>query len=239
MAGDTHTGAAGHTLILVPARGGSKGIPRKNIKPLAGRPLIHYTLEVGRELEEEGVGTLCVSTDDGEIRRTAEDFGVEVPFLRPARLATDEAGSHEVILHALDWYAGERGREFGRVILLQPTSPFRTAEHVRRALELWDEEVEMVASVTETDANPYYVLFEENERGWLEPSKEGDFRRRQDAPEVWELNGAVYVMRTDALRRAAPSQFTRVRKMVMDRRSSLDLDTPLDWTIAECLAGDE
>lgn len=226
------------SLILVTARGGSKGVPGKNIKPLAGKPLIEYTLEVGRELVEEGEGVLCVSTDSEDIRAVAEDFGVEVPFLRPSRLAADDSGSYEVILHALDWWEEKRGRRFDRLILLQPTSPFRTAEHVRRALALWSADIEMVVSVTRAEANPYYDLFEENERGWLEPSKRGDFRRRQDAPPVWEFNGAVYVMSVAALREGPPSRFRRVKKMVMDRRSSLDIDTPLDWEIAECLAGE-
>lgn len=220
------------SLILIPARGGSRGIPEKNIKPLGGKPLIHYTLEVAQKLKQEG--TVCVSTDSREIKHVVEAFGMDVPFLRPLRLAGDQAGSYEVVLHALDFYE-KQNREFDKVILLQPTSPFRTEYHVRQALEAYRPEIDMVISVKKASANPYFVLFEENSDGFLEPSKQGDFNRRQDCPEVYELNGAVYIMNVDSLRSHPPRRFKHVRKFIMDPESSMDLDTPLDWDIAECL----
>lgn len=217
-------------LAVIPARGGSKGIPRKNIKPLLGKPLIGYTLEAAREVfpDEE----ICVSTDDPEIKAYVEDCGLEVPFMRPARLSGDTTGRREVLLHALRHYR-EKGERPEAVVMLQPTSPLRQARHIREAMAVYTPELEMVASVMETDANPYYVLFEENSEGFLEPSKEGHFERRQDCPRVWQLNGAVYVVNPEALRERHHHQFRKTKKYVMDRVSSVDVDTMFDWHVAE------
>lgn len=217
-------------LAIIPARGGSKGVPGKNIRSLGGRPLIHYTLEAARDCFDDG--HILVSTDDEEIRQTVEETGLKVPFLRPQRLATDRTPMRDVLLHALEWSERE-GYSPDVAVLLQPTSPFRTACHIREALELWDPDLEMIGSVKETEANPYYVLFEENERGFLEPVKEGHFTSRQECPKVWELNGAIYILCTDALRERPKEEFTRVRKFVMDRYSSHDIDTEVDWYAAE------
>ncbi|MDZ7771581.1 MAG: acylneuraminate cytidylyltransferase family protein [Balneolaceae bacterium] len=217
-------------LAVIPARGGSKGIPRKNIRPLLGKPLIGYTLEAAREVFRDG--EICLSTDDPEIRDYAESRGLDVPFLRPDRLATDSAGSREVLLHALDHYR-ERGEEPECLVMLQPTSPLRQARHIREAMDCWDPELDMVVSVKETDANPYYVLYEENEKGYLEPSKEGRFERRQDCPPVWQWNGAIYVINPQSLREGHHHRFRKIKKYVMDRISSVDIDSMADWHVAE------
>jgi len=219
-------------LYLIPARGGSKGIPHKNIKPLNGKPLILYTVEVARQLAKDD--DICVTTDDNEIIRVVEQTGLKVPFKRPDELATDTSGSYEVILHALNFYA-EKGIYYDVVVLMQPTSPFRSAQHVKEAIELYDPTLDMVVSVSESPANPYYTLFEENEHGFLTKSKTGTFTRRQDCPKVYEYNGAVYVMNANALREKPLSAFTHIKKYVMDRSLSIDLDTPLDWKFAEFL----
>ncbi len=219
-------------LYLIPARGGSKGIPHKNIKSLNGKPLILYTVEVARRLA--GDADICVSTDDDEIIRVVEQAGLKVPFKRPDELATDTSGSYEVILHALDFYA-QKGVKYDVVVLLQPTSPFRTAEHVKEAIELYKPSLDMVVSVCEAAANPYYTLFEENEKGYLARSKTGNFVCRQDCPKVYEYNGAIYVMNVRSLREKALAAFTNIKKYVMPRELSIDLDTPLDWKFAEFL----
>ena len=224
-------------LFLIPARGGSKGLPRKNILPLAGRPMICYTLDAAIGALEEG-DELCVSTDDEEIIQVVEDFGIKVPFLRPIELASDIAGSEEVIRHALDWYYS-KGLDFDVVVLLQVTSPLRNAQHVREALELWTPKIDMVVSVKETDANPYYVLFEENENGFLRKSKEGEFTRRQECPPVYELNGATYIINVRSLKEKEMQSFTRVKKIVMNQLTSIDIDTEMDWRIAEFLMNDD
>lgn len=220
------------TLVLILARGGSKGVPGKNIKILGGKPLIQHTIDAARELftDEE----ILVSTDDPNIKAVVEATGLKVPFLRPAELATDTAGSHEVMLHALDYYERSHG-PVDCLILLQPTSPFRTAKHIKEALALYDATMDMVVSVKETQANPYYVLREENEQGWLQPSKPVVATRRQDVPTVYEINGAIYIIKVAALRQAKLSAFTKVKKYVMGERASHDIDTPLDWAFAEVL----
>ena len=221
------------TLYLIPARGGSKGIPHKNIKPLNGKPLILYSVEVARQLADDT--NICVTTDDDAIIRVVEEAGLNVPFKRPAELATDTSGSYELILHALDFYE-QKGVIYDVVVLFQPTSPFRTAQHVKEAMALYDDSLDMVVSVSESAANPYYSLFEENENGFLDKSKKGNFTRRQDCPKVYEYNGAIYVMNVKSLREKSLSEFVKIRKYEMSRELSIDLDTPLDWEFAEFLS---
>lgn len=219
-------------LVIIPARGGSKGVPGKNIKLLEGKPLIQYTLEAARALFPDS--QICVSTDDIKIKQVVESLGLSVPFIRPAELATDTAGTQEVLIHALHYYQAQ-GYFADTIILLQATSPFRTAQHIKEALALFNKECEMVVSVKETKANPYYVLREENQEGWLVKSKEGTFTRRQDCPKVYELNGAIYIITVDALLSKGLSALERVRKYEMDELTSHDIDTLFDWRIAEVI----
>lgn len=222
------------SLVIIPARGGSKGIPRKNIKPFMGKPLIHYAIDVARSIVDDE--DICVSTDDDEIIETVQDYGLKVPFKRPDHLATDTCGTDDVLLHALNHYE-QKGVEYDNIILLQCTSPFRTANHVKEALRLYTHDCDMVVSVTEAKANPYYNCFEESEEGYLKVSKgSGDIHRRQDCPKVWEYNGAVYIINTASLKKEALSKFGKVLKYEMDAIHSIDLDTPLDWEIAELIA---
>lgn len=220
-------------LFLIPARGGSKGIPGKNIKPFAGKPLLYYAIDTARELTADE--NICLSTDADDIIRAAEAYNLSVPFKRPNYLATDQVGSYEVIRHAVDFYA-QQGKRPDAVVLLQPTSPFRTAHHVKEAMDLYSDAVDMVVSVNESKANPYYTLFEETSEGYLEHAKTGNFARRQDCPTVYEYNGAVYVINTTSLEQMPLNQFKKIKKYVMSAEDSIDLDTPLDWEIAELLA---
>lgn len=220
-------------LVIIPARGGSKGIPHKNIKPLAGKPLIHYTIDVARQIVANE--DICVSTDDPEIIQCVEDYGLKVPFVRPSELATDTAGTYEVLLHALKYYE-QQGKTYDVVILLQNTSPFRTSEQVKEALALYNSNLDMVVSVKECSANPYYCVFEENTEGFLNICKgNGNITRRQDAPKVYEYNGAIYVINPKSLKEMPLYKFTKRIKYVMDEKSSLDLDTMNDWHMAELL----
>ena len=221
-------------LVVIPARGGSKGIPHKNIKPLAGKPLIHYTIDVARQIVADE--DICVSTDDSEIIQCVEDYGLKVPFVRPEELATDTAGTYEVLLHALNFYE-QQGKQYDVVLLLQNTSPFRTAKQVKEALALYQSDVDMVVSVKECSANPYYCVFEENQEGYLKICKgNGQITRRQDAPKVYEYNGAIYVINPQSLKQMTLNKFSRRIKYVMDEQSSLDLDTMNDWKMAELIA---
>lgn len=220
-------------LVIIPARGGSKGIPHKNIKPLNGKPLIYYTIDEAREIV--GDDDICVSTDDPEIIKCVEDYGLKVPFVRPEELATDTAGTYEVLLHALSFYE-KQGRRYDVVLLLQNTSPFRKAEQIREALELYTPDVDMVVSVKECASNPYYCVFEEDKNGYLHVCKgDGNFFRRQDAPKVYEYNGAIYIMKAETLKTTHMHKIQKRVKYVMDELSSFDLDTMTDWIIAESI----
>lgn len=220
-------------LYIIPARGGSKGIPRKNIKLLHGKPLIEYTIDVARELTTDD--NICVSTDDDEIIKVVEDYGLKVPFKRPALLATDTAGTYEVLLHALSYYE-QQGKKYDVVVLLQTTTPFRNSSHIKEALSLYSSDIDMVVTVKEVSANPYYNCFEEDKNGFLTLSKKGgNYIRRQDAPKTWEYNGGVYVINPCSLLKNPLHKFTKVVKSEMDARSSVDLDSPLDWDFAELI----
>jgi N-acylneuraminate cytidylyltransferase len=219
-------------LIIIPARGGSKGVPGKNIKLLNGIPLIHYTIKAAQKLFDNAL--ICVSTDDEEIKKVAEQTSLVVPFLRPKELASDSSGTYEVLMHAIEHFANN-GYEADTLILLQPTSPFRTSSHIEEALKIYSNEIDMVVSVKETRSNPYYVLFEEDENGYLKKSKDANFIRRQDCPKVWEYNGAIYIINNNSLKKKTLNQFTKVRKFVMDDFSSHDIDTLFDWEIAKTI----
>ena len=221
------------TLVIIPARGGSKGIPRKNIKPLNGKPLIHYTIDCARAICSDE--DICVSTDDAEIISVVEQYGLKVPFVRPSELATDTAGTYEVLLHALNFYE-KQGRHYDVVVLLQNTSPFRNAGQLKDALKLYNCNVDMVVSVKECAANPYYCVFEEDVDGYLHVCKgDGNIFRRQDAPKVYEFNGAIYIMNAETLKSTHMHKMQKRVKYVMDDLTSFDLDTMWDWQMAEAI----
>lgn len=217
-------------LVIIPARGGSKGLPDKNIKILGGKPLIHWTINEARKIFNDDV--ICVSTDSLKIKEIAEQTGLKVPFIRPKSIAKDTSTTREVILHAMKYYE-DNGYQPDTIILLQPTSPFRTEIHIREALKIYDNNLDMVVSVKETKSNPYFVLKEEDENQFLVPSKVSSITRRQDAPKVWELNGAIYIINVSRLKKNQVSHFKRVKKYVMNEADSLDIDTNFDWLFVE------
>lgn len=218
-------------LVIIPARGGSKGIPHKNVKELNGKPLICYSIDVARQLTTDE--NICVSTDDDVIIKVVEDYGLKVHFKRPAELATDNAGTNGVLLHALEFYE-KQGRKYDVVVLLQPTSPFREAKSLKEAVSLYTSDVDMVVSVKEAATNPYYNSFEEGAEGLLVISKgDGTIERRQDAPKVWEFNGSIYVINSTRLKEVGLPKLNRIRKYVMDDLHSIDIDSMFDWYMAE------
>lgn len=220
-------------LVIIPARGGSKGIPHKNIKLLNGKPLICYAIDNARSIVADE--NICVTTDDDEIIKVVEDYGLKVPFKRPDYLATDTCGSYEVLLHAYNFYR-ETGRDFKCIVLLQTTSPFCRPQFVSEALSLYRPEIDMVVSVKPATTNPYYNSFEEDKYGYLVISKgDGLYQRRQDCPKAFEYNGAIYVINPQSILKQNMGAFKKVVKFEMDEAHSLDLDTPIDWTIAEMM----
>jgi N-acylneuraminate cytidylyltransferase len=218
-------------LIVIPARGGSKGIPNKNIKLLAGKPLIHYSIEIAQQIVPNN--QIIVSTDSEAIKKISEQKGVKIENLRPENLASDIATTYDVLLHEIN-SVEKTGWKPKVLILLQPTSPFRKLDHVKGGIEKFKEgRIDLLVGVNKTSSNPYYTLYEENESGFLEQSKKSNFKRRQDCPTVWEINGALYIVNIEVLKQQSLSEIERRKGYEMDEYSSIDLDTPLDWIIAE------
>lgn len=217
-------------LYVIPARGGSKGIPHKNIKPLNGKPLIYYSIDVARLLTIDE--HICVSTDDEEIIKVVENYGLKVPFKRPDNIATDTSTTNDVLIHAINFYEA-KGDFYDVVVLLQPTSPLRKPTHVKDALDLYTNDMEMVVSVKESHASS--VLCSENEDGFLELCFNKFGKRRQDLKSYYEYNGAVYIINIKQLKEKGLSGFTKTKKYIMDEFSSIDIDIPLDWVIVESI----
>jgi CMP-N,N'-diacetyllegionaminic acid synthase len=220
------------TLVIIPARKGSKGVPNKNKKLLNGKPLIQYTIEAALELFPPE--NICISTDDSDIVSIANNLGVNVPFIRPSELSSDKSSSYDVLIHALNYYKNININPLN-IILLQATSPFRTSQQIEDAIKLYSNDLDMVVSVNKSKSNPYYNLFEENELGFLEKSKKSNFTRRQDCPDIYEYNGAIYIINVNSLKKQQLSEFSKVKKYIMDEYSSHDIDSQFDWDIAELL----
>ena len=221
-----------NALFLIPARGGSKGVPGKNIKLLHNKPLITYSIDIARTFAEDT--HICVSTDDDEIIKVTEDYGLKVMFKRPDELSHDHAGSYEVIKHAVEFYQDRF--DFDKVIMLQPTSPFRVKRHIEEAVNIYNDALDAVISVKESDANPYYTLLEENKEGYLERSKKSEFTRRQDIPKVYEANGSIYVINVASLPKYnSLYEFPKKKKYLMEKIYSVDIDDMLDWQFCEFL----
>lgn len=216
------------TLALIPARGGSKGILRKNIRAIAGKPLIAWTIEAA--LGAAGVSRVVVSTEDEEIAAIAREWGAEVPFLRPPEFATDEAPGIDPVLHAV-----EQLPEHDALILLQPTSPLRGADHIAAILRFAaDRDASSVVSVCAAAKHPGW-MYGMAPDGRLDPLLAADGARRQDLPPAFALNGAMYWIRRDTLLRGRVLVSEATLGFPMDAESSTDIDTPLDWRIAEFL----
>lgn len=219
-------------LGLVPARGGSKRLPGKNIRTLGDRPLIAWTLRAAQDS-----GVLCdvlVSTDAPAIADTARQWGGWVPWLRPAGLAGDTSTSVEVAVHALDWYEAERGPVDG-LMLLQPTSPFRHPDSIRRAAALFESgHGHPVVSLCPAASHPAWTF--RIEGGALVPylGWQALGRRAQDLEPAYTLNGAIYLVAPDTLRKQAAFVTEATLPLVMDDPAeSLDIDTASDWLLAE------
>jgi CMP-N-acetylneuraminic acid synthetase len=224
-----------NVLGLIPARGGSKGIPGKNIIPLRGKPLLAWTGEAARA--SRSLTRVVLSTDDPEIARVGRECGVEVPFLRPPELARDDTPSLDVAVHALQWLATHESWSADVLVLLQPTSPLRRAEHIDGALaELERSGADTVVSVVEVPHHfsPYKVLRLESGRlvdFWTEPT-DFDRHRRQNLPRLYARNGpAVLATRVAVLTSRRSFYGPHVAPYLMDEESSFDIDRPADLAL--------
>ena len=219
------------TLIIIPARAGSKGLPGKNIKPLGGKPLIAYTIEYAMQVKGAN-DVICVTTNDDDVIEIARNYLLDVPFKRPEELASDCASSNDVVIHALNYYESIN-QIFDAILLLQPTSPFRVQDDFDRLKELFSADCDMVVSVKKAKENPYFSIFEENTEGYLEKSKKGAYSTRQECPPVFAYNGSMYLIRVSSLKKSYLHGLSNIRKMIMPDERSVDIDTIQDWVVAE------
>jgi len=223
-----------HILGLIPARGGSKAIRKKNIALLAGKPLLAYTCEAA--LASRRLTRVLLNTDDPEIAEVGRACGVDAPFMRPADLAADDTPILPVIQHALGWLKEQQHYLADIVVLLQPTSPLRRAEHVDAAVDLLVESgADTVVSVVAVPLhfNPFSLMLLD-EQGYLTPFGAGPMiLRRQDKPRVYARNGpAILVIRRETIEQGK-LYGDRTLPYEMDAASSVDIDSPDDLALAE------
>lgn len=224
-------------LGLIPARGGSKGVPKKNIKPLLGKPLIGYTIEVAQN--SKLLNKTILSSDDQEIIDVSKKLGLEVPFVRPSELAGDKSTSIDVVVHALEHYKSI-GVDFDAVCLLQVTNPFRTKDFVDRAIKKFiDSKTDSLISVLEVphEFNPHWV-FEANGNQELKISTgEAEIiTRRQDLPKSYYRDGSIYITKTDVVLNEKSLYGKSIAYILGDESRHVNIDTLKDWEKAEHLA---
>ena len=225
-------------LGLIPARAGSKGIPGKNTRPLAGKPLIAYTIE--QALAAAGLAAVMVSTEDQDIASIAQHLGAEVPFLRSPELAADDTPTVPVILEVLREYE-KRQHRFDAVCLLQPTTPFRPSGLIDRAIaEFADSGADSLISVRPVphEFNPHWVFEPDPTSGYLKlaTGERSIIPRRQELPPAFHRDGAIYLVRTDLLIRSETLYGESIAFVVNDSPDFVNLDTMDDWHRAERIA---
>lgn len=219
------------------ARGGSKGLPGKNIKPLAGKPLIAHAIATARACPR--LETVIVSTDDPAIAAVAREHGAEVPFMRPAHLAQDNSPEWLAWQHAIDWFQRERG-DFDSFVSLPPTSPFRAVADVEACLDrLHDQpDTDIVITVRAAERSPWFNMVRLDPDGIarLVIAPNQGIARRQDAPPVYDITTVAYVARPAFVLSADRLFAGRVRTVQVPPERALDIDTPWDFRLAECIA---
>ena len=222
-------------LAIIPARGGSKGLPGKNIKELCGKPLVAWSIEQAKACSS--INRVVMSTDDDQIAEVAKKYGAEVPFMRPAELASDTASTIDVIFHALDWLEKYEDYQPAYILLLQPTSPLRTAEDIEGAIQTFkDKSARAVVSVCETDHHPWWsnrLPDDGNMKNFLRPDVLN--KRRQDLPVFYRLNGAIYVADTNYLREQNSFFGPNTIAYKMPKERSIDIDSGIDFELAALL----
>lgn len=218
-------------LAVIPARGGSKGLPKKNIKKLNGKELIGWTIEAAKKCKY--IDKVIVSTDCNEIAEVSKKFEGEVPYLRPAEISGDNAKTCDVV----DYVLKNVDENYDILILLQPTSPFRNFEHIEKALELFcNDNASSVVSVCETLKSPYWTFWID-EHHKMQPILNDKFsdERRQDLKVAHHLNGAIYIQRVEHFLSAKKFIYEDSLAYQMDRKSSIDIDDIIDFKFAEIM----
>ncbi|GAA65010.1 N-acylneuraminate cytidylyltransferase [Pseudoalteromonas sp. BSi20311] len=221
-------------LAIIPARGGSKRLPGKNILPLAGKPMINWSIEAAKNIPS--ISRVVVSTDCEVIANIARTAGGEVPFLRPASISSDKSSSLDLVYHALEYFKG-KGEYFDYVLLLQPTSPLRSSDDIEGAINLLNtKSADSVISVCECEHSPLWANTLDDSlslKNFL--PKHVQNIRSQDLPQYYRLNGAIYLAKVEQFLKEGVFMTGNSVAYKMDRHSSVDIDTKLDFIIAETI----
>jgi len=230
-------------LGLITARGGSKSIPRKNIVQLAGKPLIAWTIVAA--LEASSLSRVIVSTDDAEIAQVSREWGAEAPFMRPVEFAQDDSPHIDVILHAVEWLMSHESYCPDYVMLLQPTSPLRTAQDIETAIRLAvEKKAESVISVCETHQHPYLITRITEDGALVDfmsgaPEPGTSSIRRQDMPPAYFVNGAIYLTQCKVLLDKRTLLPTRTFPYIMPPERSMQIDDPWDLYLVDMILRDK
>lgn len=225
-------------LCTICARGGSKGVEDKNIREIAGKPMIAHTIDDAKQWKRDV--DLVVSTDSEKIASAAREHGGHVPFMRPKELASDESPKLPAIKHAVREMEKEMSEEYDYVVDLGVTTPLRVPQDIEQCFQTVasNEETSNAYTVCKAERNPYFNMVELSNEQYAELCKtpDSDIERRQDTPEVYEMNASVYVYRRDFLMETESVHGDKTRISEMPRRRSVDIDSKLDLEIARCLA---
>ena len=228
-------------LSIIPARGGSKGLPGKNIKPLLGKPLILWTVEEAKK--SKYINRIILSTDNMEIVQACKDRRVEIPFLRPKELARDDTPVIDVILHLLEYLRSTEGYLPDFVVLLQPTSPLRTCEDIDNVCDMLtaNNEANAVISMTAVSQMPYWMRVINNNDGYVEYFISHNYKdcRRQDLPAIHIVNGAIYMCKTDILMKSKTFSPEKTLGYLMPKCRSIDIDDIVDFKLVESILFDQ
>jgi len=217
-----------NTIALIPARAGSKGVPQKNSKSFAGgKSLVERSIETALNFFPKD--RIVLSTDDPDLLAQGNAFGIQL-INREPHLASDTAGMLEVMLDAIK--KQKSSPEY--LMLLQPTSPFRTRQHIEDAFELFEAGDDAVVAVNEPAGHPFYTLFQE-ENGYISKFQKNQVVRRQDLPPMYDVNGLIYLFRVAEMRKHSWIEFEKIRPLVVPKWQAIDIDNEEDWWLAETL----
>ena len=223
-------------LAIIPARGGSKGLPGKNIKNLCGKPLIAWSIESG--LKSNYIDKVMVTTDDEEIATISKNYGADVPFLRPCEFSTDIATSFDVIRHTLNYYKNKLNKKFDYIVLLEPTSPLREVSDIDNAIEkLLNSTADSIVGICKTeDQNPAFLVHKSpNEYISGYEQKEMRVLRRQDIRNVYFFEGTIYISKTDILKEKETFYHSNTIGYVVPKYKSLEIDDMDDFIMVEAI----
>jgi N-acylneuraminate cytidylyltransferase len=223
-------------IALICARGGSKGLPGKNVKLLNGIPLIGWSIKIAKEIDR--VSRIIVSTDSEEIANIALEYGAEVPFMRPKKLALDDSPEWLVWRHAVDYLESNKGEKIDGLVVLPVTAPLRSINDVDSCINLYEEGgADSIITVSEANRSPYFNMIKTDSQGYasLVIQSEKKITRRQDVPPVFDLTTVAYVVNANFVKKFDNIFEGKVKSIIVPPERAIDIDNILDFKIAECL----